>query len=154
MNAIKHPIKRSFVFFLVPDFTMVAFATALDPLRLANRMLGYPAYTWRLASYDGKPVRASNGVSVSVDTSLEEERRKMAGPDRPSMVIVCSGIDVEKYQNKSVFAWLREEYNRGVAIGGLYLLKRSLHVKLAADVSPSDLENMFLKPRGLGHDQA
>ena len=39
-------------------------------------------------------------------------------------------------------------------IGGLYLLKRSLHVKLAADVSPSDLENMFLKPRGLGHDQA
>ena len=43
----------------------------------------------------------------------------MAGPDRPSMVIVCSGINVETYQNRSVFAWLREEYNRGVAIGGL-----------------------------------
>jgi transcriptional regulator GlxA family with amidase domain len=44
VNAIKHPIKRSLVFFLVPDFTMIAFATALDPLRSANRMLGYEAY--------------------------------------------------------------------------------------------------------------
>ena len=43
----------------------------------------------------------------------------MAGPDRPSMVIVCSGINVETYHNNSAFAWLREEYNRGVAIGGL-----------------------------------
>lgn len=119
MNAIRHPIKRSLVFFLIPDFTMVAFATALDPLRLANRMLGYEAYRWRLASFDGKPVRASNGVVCAVDTSLEDERRKMAGPDRPSMVFVCTGVDIEKYNNKSVFAWLREEYNRGVGIGGL-----------------------------------
>lgn len=119
MNAVKQPIKRSFVFFLVPDFTMIAFATALDPLRSANRMLGYEAYRWRLASLDGMPVRASNGVQCAVDTSLEDERRKMSGSDRPSMAIVCSGLEVEKYYNKSVFAWLREEYNRGVAIGGL-----------------------------------
>ncbi|WP_409934540.1 GlxA family transcriptional regulator [Mesorhizobium amorphae] len=119
VNAVKHPIKRSLVFFLVPDFTMVAFATALEPLRIANRMLGYEAYRWRLASADGKPVPASNGVLCAVNTSLDEERRKMAGPDRPSMAIICTGMDVEKYHNKSVFAWLREEYNRGVAVGGL-----------------------------------
>ena len=119
MNAVKQPIKRSFVFFLVPDFTMIAFATALDPLRSANRMLGYEAYTWRLASIDGKPVRASNGVECAVNTSLEEERKMMSGSDRPSMAIVCSGLDVEKYHSKSAFAWLREEYNRGVAVGGL-----------------------------------
>jgi len=119
LNAVKQPIKRSFVFFLVPDFTMIAFATALDPLRSANRMLGYEAYTWRLASIDGKPVRASNGVECAVNTSLEEERKKMSGADRPSMAIVCSGLEVEKYHNKSAFAWLREEYNRGVAVGGL-----------------------------------
>ncbi|RUZ55918.1 GlxA family transcriptional regulator [Mesorhizobium sp. M7A.F.Ca.CA.004.05.2.1] len=82
MNAVKHPIKRSFVFFLIPDFTMIAFATAHS-------------------------------------TPFEDERKKMAGPDRPNMAIVCSGINVERYQNKSAFAWLREEYNRGVAVGGL-----------------------------------
>lgn len=111
--------RRSFVFFLIPDFTMVAFATAIEPLRLANRMLGYAAYDWRLASLDGRPVAASNGVEVAVNTSLEDERRKMMGADRPSMVVVCTGINVEKYANRSVFAWLREEYNRGVAVGGL-----------------------------------
>jgi len=119
VNIAKHPIKRSLVFFLVPDFTMVAFATALEPLRIANRMLGYDAYKWRLASIDGQPVPGSNGVLCAVNTSLEDERRKMAGPDRPSMVIVCTGTNVERYSNKSTFAWLREEYNRGVAIGGL-----------------------------------
>jgi transcriptional regulator GlxA family with amidase domain len=115
----KPSIKRSIVFFLVPDFTLIAFSTAIEPLRLANRMLGYDAYHWRLSSADGRPVRASCGVEVAVQTSLEDERRKLSGPERPSMVIVCSGINVEKYQNRSTFAWLREEYNRGVSIGGL-----------------------------------
>lgn len=119
MNATKLPAKRSFVFFLVPDFTMIAFATALDPLRSANRMLGYDAYKWRLASIDGRAVKASNGVECAVNTSLDEERRKMAGSDRPDMVIVCSGLNVESYNNRTAFAWLREEYNRGVAVGGL-----------------------------------
>ncbi len=118
VNA-KATVKRSIVFFLVPDFTMVAFATAIEPLRIANRMLGFEAYRWRLASADGRPVKASNSVECAVDTSLDEERRKLGGPDRPSMVVVCSGINIESYANKSVFAWLREEYNRGVAVGGL-----------------------------------
>lgn len=119
MSIQGQPLKRSLVFFLVPDFTMIAFATALEPLRSANRMLGYEAYRWRLASHDGRPVVASNGVECAVNTSLDDERRKMTGPERPSMVVVCSGIDVESYANKSVFAWLREEYNRGVAVAGL-----------------------------------
>lgn len=34
-------------------------------------------------------------------------------------------------------------------IDGISLLKRSLHMKLAADVGPNDLENIFLKTRGL-----
>ena len=119
MSAPKNLIKRSLVFFLVPDFTMVAFATAIEPLRIANRMLGYEAYKWRLASLDGRAVMASNGVECGVDGSLEEERRKLAGPDRPSLVLVCGGVNIERYSNRSVFAWLREEYNRGVGIGGL-----------------------------------
>jgi transcriptional regulator GlxA family with amidase domain len=112
-------VKRSIVFFLVPDFTMIAFATALEPLRSANRMLGYEAYKWRLASIDGAPVSASNGVECAVNASLEQERKRMSGEERPSMVIVCSGLNIEAYQQRSVFAWLREEHNRGVSIGGL-----------------------------------
>ncbi len=112
-------VKRSFVFFLIPDFSMMAFATAIEPLRIANRMAGYEAYKWRLASVDGEPVSASNSVTVSVNTSLAEERKLMTGKDRPSMLFVCSGFNVENFDHRSTLAWLREEYNRGVAIGGL-----------------------------------
>ena len=120
---------RSFVFFLVPDFSMLAFATAVETLRLANRMLGYQHYRWRLASVDGEPVTASNGVCCSVNGSLADERRMMVGKDRPSMAFVCSGINVEDFQNRSVEAWVREEHSRGVAVGGLctgaYVLARA-----------------------------
>lgn len=112
-------IKRSFVFFLVPDFSMIAFATAIEALRLANRMLTFESYKWRLASVDGQPVFASNGVRVDVDTSLADERRMLSGRDRPSMVFLCSGVNVEKFDDKSVQGWIREEHNRGVAVGGL-----------------------------------
>ncbi|MFD0917694.1 GlxA family transcriptional regulator [Pseudahrensia aquimaris] len=112
-------IQRSFVFFLVPDFSMIAFATAIEVLRLANRMIGYKTYSWRLASQDGETVTASNSVEVSVNTSLADERRLLSGKDRPSMVFICSGVNVEKFDNKAVHGWLREEHNRGVAVGGL-----------------------------------
>jgi transcriptional regulator GlxA family with amidase domain len=119
MASAQHRIKRSIVFFLVPDFSMLAFSTAIEPLRIANRMLGYECYRWRLASADGQPIRASNGVEVAVNTSLADERRHMTGENKPSMVFVCAGVNVEKFHNKSVNAWLREEYNRGIAVGGL-----------------------------------
>ncbi len=113
-------VRRSIVFFLVPDFTMVAFATAVEPLRSANRVLGFEAYRWRLSSLDGQPVRASNQILVGADTSLQEERRRMSGSGRPSMVVLCSGLNVEQHAaNRTLLAWLREEHSRGVAIGGL-----------------------------------
>ena len=112
-------IQRSFLFFMVPNFSMMSFATAIEPLRLANRMLGYECYRWRLASLDGARVKASNGIEVSVETSLEDERRLLKTGDRPSMAFVCAGLDVEGYENRSVFAWLREEHNRGVVVGGI-----------------------------------
>ena len=39
-------------------------------------------------------------------------------------------------------------------IDGLFLLKRSLRVKMAADIGPSDVESMFLRIRGLWPYQA
>jgi len=111
--------QKTIVFYLMPEFTMIAFTAAIEPLRGANRVLGYDAYTWRLASKSGEPVTASNGVEVRVDTSIDEERKLMLGERRPSIVFVCGGLNVERYQSKSLSAWLREEHNRGVRIGGL-----------------------------------
>lgn len=120
---------RSYVFFLVEEFSMIAFSMAIEPLRIANRMVGHEAYKWRIASLDGEPVTASNGVVISADTSLAEERRALLGEQRPDMMFICSGENVEAYGDKSMLAWIRETYNRGVAVGGMctgaYILARS-----------------------------
>lgn len=120
---------RSYVFFLVEEFSMIAFSMAIEPLRIANRMVGHEAYKWRIASLDGEPVTASNGVVISANTSLAEERRALLGEQRPDMMFICSGENVEAYGDKSMLAWIRETYNRGVAVGGMctgaYILARS-----------------------------
>lgn len=115
----KTPKKRSIVFFMVPQFTMLPFTAAVETLRIANRMLGYDAYEWRLASIDGLKVTSSSGIALEANTSLAEERKCISGENRPSMVLVCSGIDIDQYVNKSVNAWLREVNNRGIAVGSL-----------------------------------
>ncbi|WEZ83183.1 AraC family transcriptional regulator [Rhizobium sp. 32-5/1] len=98
---------------------MLPFSAAIETLRIANRMLGYEAYTWRLASTDGLQVLSSSGIGIEVNSSLADERKYLGGENRPSMVLVCSGIYVEDFYNKSVNAWLREVYNRGVSVGSL-----------------------------------
>lgn len=112
-------VRRTVVFYLLPQFTMIAFTSAIEVLRAANRMLGFEAYRWRLASLDGAPVTASNGVTVSVDITQEDERRYLGTPDRASLFLVCGGIDVERYTSKAVTGLIREQNMRGVAVGGL-----------------------------------
>ena len=62
-------------FLLIPNFSMIAFSTAVEPIRIANRLSGTPLYSWTVISKDGWPVRASNGIGVNVDRSMEDLKR-------------------------------------------------------------------------------
>ena len=99
-------------FLLVPDFSMVAFMSAVEPLRLANWVRGEELYAWRVLSADGAPVRASAGIVVSADAAISDH-------EVLPTTIVCSGIEVQHYEDKAVFAWLRKLDRRGVDIGAL-----------------------------------
>lgn len=109
---------RTIVFLLLPNFSMIAFATAIEPLRLANRHLGYQYYRWRLASEHGGSETASNGCTLSVQSSLADERH-FTGAERPDMVLVCSGIGVENLDTRNVRPWLRQLHTAGITVGGL-----------------------------------
>ena len=54
-------------FLLIPNFSMLAFASAIEPLRAANRMSGTELFSWVISSPSGQPTEASNGVVVDVD---------------------------------------------------------------------------------------
>ncbi|MCV2870750.1 GlxA family transcriptional regulator [Defluviimonas sp. WL0050] len=113
------PKQRRFVFVLLDQFTMLCFACAIEPLRIANRVMGKTAYTWLLAGENGSEVRCSNGAAFKLDMGLEEVNRE-------DTVLVCGGIDVQLATTKAVVNWLRREARRGVAIGGLCTAAYSL----------------------------
>jgi transcriptional regulator GlxA family with amidase domain len=103
---------RRFVFLLLDKFTMLAFASAIEPLRIANRVIGEPAYTWALAGEGGEWATCSNGTAFKLDMGLDEI-------ERDDILLACGGIDVQKAATKPVLNWLRREARRGVVIGGL-----------------------------------
>ncbi|MBC7143751.1 MAG: GlxA family transcriptional regulator [Rhodobacteraceae bacterium] len=104
--------QRRFVFLLMDRFTMLSFAGAIEPLRIANRVLGREAYTWVLAGENGVESICSNGAAFKLDMGLEEIERE-------DTVLVCGGIDVQSATTKPILNWLRREARRGVGIGGL-----------------------------------
>lgn len=103
---------RRFVFLLLDRFTMLSFAGAVEPLRIANRVVGHDIYSWKLAGENGQSATCSNGASFRLDMGLEEV-------DREDTVLVCGGIDVARATTRPVINWLRREARRGVTIGGI-----------------------------------
>ena len=69
---------RRFVFVLLENFTMLSFASAVECLRIANRMAGRPAYDWRLIGEDGGRVRCSAGAEFTLDGDLDDLGRDHA----------------------------------------------------------------------------
>ncbi|MDT8855628.1 GlxA family transcriptional regulator [Paracoccaceae bacterium Fryx2] len=108
----KDAVARRFVFLLLDRFTLLSFAGAIEPLRIANRVSGENLYRWALAGEGGDAIACSNGASFKLDMGLDEI-------DRDDTVLVCGGIDVQRASSRAVIGWLRREARRGVIIGGL-----------------------------------
>jgi transcriptional regulator GlxA family with amidase domain len=108
---------ETILFFLIPDFSMIAFTSAVEPLRIANRLSGKRLYAWRLVSADGGPVAASNGIRVQVDAPLAACEPPANG--KLPVVVLCGGLGSEHYQHRDALGWLRRWARRGAAVGGL-----------------------------------
>jgi transcriptional regulator GlxA family with amidase domain len=64
-------VAPAFNFILQPEFPLNALVLASESLRIANQNSGRVLFRWRFVSEDGKPVRASNGLWLSADDSLQ-----------------------------------------------------------------------------------
>ncbi|MGM0535386.1 MAG: GlxA family transcriptional regulator [Pseudomonadota bacterium] len=99
-------------FLLLPRFAMVAFFSAIEPLRIANRIGGRPLFEWELISRDGEPVVASNGMTLAATCGLAE------APVTPSLA-VCASFEPEHGIDDELTAWLRERAAAGCVLGGM-----------------------------------
>ena len=120
---LSSPIRtRHFAFLALPRFTLLAFSSAIEPLRIANQLTQQPLYSWSLLSMDGAPVESSAGIRVEVDMGLVPQ-------GRDATVVVCSGTEASQAADRRVLAWLRNHQRMGGRIGaictGAYTLARA-----------------------------
>ena len=108
-----------FVFVLLDNFSLLCFSTAIESLRIANRMAGRPLYEWVLIGEGGVQAVCSAGTVFQLDHDLIDMTRD-------DTIMVCGGIDVQKATSKKVLSWLRREARKGLMIGGLCTAAYSL----------------------------
>lgn len=106
-------------FLMIPNFSMLAFASAIEPLRSANRMSDKTLFEWVIATENSESVRASNGVEIAANGDLDDL-------SNCRLVFACGGLDIQKYISKELVNTMRLVERRGAAIGaictGTYLL--------------------------------
>lgn len=103
---------KRFVFLLVPSFTLLAFSSAVEPLRIANQLSQKPLYRWTVVSMDGQPVTSSSGVIIQVDAAY-------AAPSREETLIVCAGNVPSAAGQAPIVAAVRGHFRNGGPVGGL-----------------------------------
>jgi len=99
-------------FFLVPRFSMMAFSSAVEPLRAANLLSGRNLYRWQVFSRDGGPVQASNGMVLQTEPAFAEATRV-------ETLFLCASYDPEATMDRQTLAWLRRMPVAGTRLGAV-----------------------------------
>lgn len=102
---------RHYVFLLVPNFSMIAFANALEVLRMANQVSGRDLFQWSVCSVDGRGVVASNGVEL--------DAVKFESADAVDVLFVCGGNDVQRLANANHIEAVQRMARAGIVLGGI-----------------------------------
>lgn len=105
------PQTTRFSFLLCPSFTFLAFASALEPLRIANQLSQQPLFQWSTLSLDRAAVPSSSGVEVHVDGGLD-------GISIGDLLVVCAGnAPFEAAQPAVISAVNRHARHGGTVVG-------------------------------------
>jgi AraC family transcriptional regulator, glycine betaine-responsive activator len=104
--------KCKYAFLTLPNYSLIAVANAMEPLRMANRLLGRDVYEWSVVSLEGLPEEASSGLNLSPTVALD-----CLGP--VDILFVCGGVHVREAVSPVLLTALRRLADRKVALGGL-----------------------------------
>lgn len=111
----KSKFPTRFGFLLLNNFTLISLSSAVEPMRMANRICRKNHYAWKTISETGEAVSASDGLSINVDAGF-------AGEDALKdleAVIVCAGTRVERNLSKPVSKWLKGVNQKGIGLGAI-----------------------------------
>ncbi|AGS26573.1 AraC family transcriptional regulator protein (plasmid) [Rhizobium etli bv. mimosae str. Mim1] len=110
-------LRRQFSIILTDGFSLLAFTSLTAPLRIANELLGYEAYSWNIVTHDGAPVQTSCGLCLAADYDLEIARTARA-LDQSYFMALLPGNNCEASRTRLI-SWIREALSRGVSVAGV-----------------------------------
>jgi transcriptional regulator GlxA family with amidase domain len=109
-------------FLLINKYSMIALTSAIEPLRMANRLSNQTLYDWRTYTLDGQLALASNGLILEPEGKLESAKNL-------DILFVCGGVDIAEAYTKELHSNLVKLAMKKVKLGslctGTYLLARS-----------------------------
>lgn len=109
-------------FLLLPEYAMVSLLSAIEPLRIANRLAQRQVFRWQCLSESDALVTASNGMALQPCKNLHLV-------DRPRNVFVNASFHPEHHINEDTIQWLKRLQHKTGVIGaldtGCYLLARA-----------------------------
>lgn len=104
------PLRHGFL--LLPQFSNLCLANAVEPLRAANHFAVSRLYDWSLLSMDGNPVTTSSGLTIAADAALGEV-------ERLDILFVVAGYDYRREATRELSAELRRFARAGCLVAGL-----------------------------------
>lgn len=110
---------ETFGFLIVPDFPFYGLFPAIEALRVANHNSERRLYEWLLVSADGRPVTATNGMTLAVDHGVHD-------CPKLSVCFAVAGNHPLDHCSQNVVNWLRQIDRHGTVVGafdsGVFLL--------------------------------
>jgi len=97
---------------VVPNFTLMAYSSAVEPLRMANKLSGRDLYSWNTVSLTGEPTASSSGVKLPCDYSIRDELPRGG-------LLVCGGVDIHRANTPELQSWLKKAAKQYTPIGAL-----------------------------------
>ena len=115
---------QRFGFLLIPGFSMLSLAAAVEPLRMANAQAEEELYQWDFLSWDNTSVNASNNMVTTPTINVDQVKML-------DVLLVVAGINVTTYGDDVFFAWLRQASRQvdllgSTSTGALLLAKAKL----------------------------
>ncbi|NIF23233.1 GlxA family transcriptional regulator [Candidatus Pantoea multigeneris] len=106
------PKVRNVGFLLISNFTMMALAAAVEPLRMANQLSGKELYNWCTISEDGNQIAASDGISITPDSAMLESLTL-------DVLIVVGGVNITRSYSTRQISWLQAMARKKTLLGGV-----------------------------------
>lgn len=104
------PLKLTFLLF--SGVSIMCVASAIDPLRAANRLAGERLFDFRLASMTGEPVLTTSDLSLPVNERFNPRQQT-------DVLALIGGFGMRREETASLLAGLRQAARSTRALGGI-----------------------------------